>query len=433
MYNNNIFVKAVYTSFYSRIRRSFTLKQIIYKFFCFIESSFNPLTTFHYSLFYIFKRNHRNNCSKLNPILGVIHLHNKHWFQLLVAAVLFFALALLISKTSFMFEPVMKYVGAVAMPLIGAGILFYLTKPVMHFFEKFKIPRVPAILLVFLLIAALITLFVLYIFPIAQNQFENLVANIPKMVKSSQNLFVLLQDYDIVIPEQIDEAFNNFMANIQSHVENTMSYLFGFLANLIVFIMSLFLIPFFLFFMLKDSEKLIPFVTQGFEEKRANNIKRLLTKIDETLTAFIQGQLIVSFILGILLLIAYLIIGLNYSLTLALFAMIMNVIPFAGPFLAVIPALIVGAFQDPMMIVWVAIVTLIAQQIESNLISPNVMGRVLKLHPLTVITVILAAGSIAGFLGVLFAVPAYAVAKTIYVHFYHIYQDQKQTNKTSLS
>ncbi|HLR74996.1 MAG TPA: AI-2E family transporter [Virgibacillus sp.] len=354
----------------------------------------------------------------------------KRWFQTLVATVLIFVLILLISKTGFIFEPVMKYVGAVAVPIIGAGILFYLTKPVMHFFESFKINRIVSILLVFLLITVIMTLFILYIFPIAQRQFENLVANIPKMVQSTQDFIVILQSYDLVIPDQIDEAIESFMSNIQTHIENVMSYLFGFIANLITIIASLFLIPFFLFFMLKDGDKLVPFITQVFEKKKADNIRNLLGKIDDTLTAFIQGQLIVSFFLGILLLIAYLIIGLNYALTLALFGMIMNVIPFIGPFLAVIPALIVGAFQDPMMIVWVSIVTLIAQQIESNFISPNVMGRVLALHPLTVITVILAAGSIAGFLGILFAVPTYAVIKTIYIHFYHLYRD-KQTKKHS--
>src|SRR5690625_1727421 len=109
--------------------------------------------------------------------------------------------------------------------------------------------------------------------------------------------------------------------------------------------------------------------------------------------------------------------------------MMMNVVPFIGPFIAVIPALIVGAFQDPMMIIWVAIVTLIGQQVESNLISPNVMGRALNMHPLTIITVILAAGSIAGFIGILFAVPFYSVIKTIFVHFYHMYQERRLTNK----
>src|SRR5699024_3153588 len=72
------------------------------------------------------------------------------------------------------------------------------------------------------------------------------------------------------------------------------------------------------------------------------------------------------------------------------------------------------------------------QQFESNFISPNVMGRVLHLHPLTVITVILAAGSIGGFLGILFAVPIYAVIKTTVVHFYQTYQESKTSKDDAL-
>lgn len=356
-------------------------------------------------------------------------MYHKKWFQGLVTIVLVFVLILLISQTKFIFSPVFKYIGAVAIPIIGAGILFYITKPLLTLLEKIKIPRIPAILLIFLMIIGLIVLFVFYIAPIAQTQFNNLVANIPKMVKIAQELIADFQDDQIVIPEQIHEAIDNFMDNAQAHVENIVTSLFGIITNLITLIASLVMIPFFLFFMLKDSHKLIPFVTQAFEEKTAANIRSLLRKIDETLTAFIQGQLLVSFILGILLFVGYWIIDLNYALTLALFAMIMNVIPFIGPFLAVIPALIVGAFQDWMMVVWVAIITLIAQQIESNLISPSVMGKKLALHPLTVITVILAAGSIAGFIGILFAVPFYAVIKTIFVHFYHMYQERRLTNK----
>lgn len=74
----------------------------------------------------------------------------------------------------------------------------------------------------------------------------------------------------------------------------------------------------------------------------------------------------------------------------------------------------------------------IAQQIESSVISPNVMGQVLQLHPLTVITVILAAGSIAGFLGILFAVPFYALLRTIIMHFYNTYRDSKKHKEDAL-
>src|SRR5699024_3899709 len=214
--------------------------------------------------------------------------------------------------------------------------------------------------------------------------------------------------------------------------ESVFNYLFGFIGQLISFIAALVLVPFFLFFMLKDGDKLVPFITQIFSKKKADNIRSLLHKIDDTLASFIQGQLIVSFVLGILLFIGYALIGLNYSLTLALFGMIMNVVPFIGPFIAVIPALIVGAVQDWMMVVWVSLITLIAQQLESNFISPNVMGRKLAIHPLTIITVILASGSIAGFLGILFAVPFYVVIRVIIVHFYQTYRQSKEYEEDAL-
>src|SRR5699024_7227245 len=283
------------------------------------------------------------------------------------------------------------------------------------------------------LLLILIDLYIkMYSAPIAQRQFINLVNNIPKMIKWAQELITYWQSNQTAIPKEVNDAINHFTDNLQTYIENVFNYLFDFIGGLINFITSLVLVPFFLFFMLKDGEKFLPFITSIFEMKKGNNIHSLLVKVDHTLASFIQGQLIVSFILGVLLFLGYLAIGLNYSLTLGLFAMVMNVVPFIGPFIAVIPALIVGAFQDPMMVIWVAIITLIAQQVESNLISPNVMGRALKMHPLTIITVILAAGSIAGFLGILFAVPFYSVVKTIMVHFYETYRESKENKEDAL-
>src|SRR5699024_3136298 len=147
-------------------------------------------------------------------------------------------------------------------------------------------------------------------------------------------------------------------------------------------------------------------------------LAKTLKDIDDVLSLYIRGQILISCILGLLLYIGYLIIGLNFALLLSVFALFMNIIPFIGPWIAFIPALIIGLFQDPMMVVWVSITTLIAQQIDSNLITPNVMGRTLNIHPLTIITILLAAGSLAGFFGILLAVPGYAVGKAIVSNVY---------------
>ncbi|MGY0694725.1 AI-2E family transporter [Virgibacillus sp. FSP13] len=359
-------------------------------------------------------------------------LYGKRWFQALVVFILIFLLILLISATDFIFDPVFKYMAAVAFPIVGAGVLFYLTKPIMHLLEKYKVPRVLAIFIVFILLILIVYLIVIYIVPIAQKQFSNLIDNIPEMVTGIQNVITYWQSNQDMIPADINDTINHVTSNLQSYIEGAMSFIFGFISQVIGFVFSLVLVPFFLFFMLKDGDKFVPFMTQIFNQKKAANIRSLMHKIDEALASYIQGQLIVSFCIGVLLFIGYLIIGLKYALTLALFGMLMCVIPFIGPFISVVPAMIVGFFQDPMMAVWVAIVMIVAQQLEGNFISPNIMGRALKLHPLTIITLILAAGSIAGFLGILFAVPFYAVVKTIIVHFYKTYQNSKEDKEDAL-
>lgn len=337
----------------------------------------------------------------------------------------------------FVFIPVFQYIGAIAFPLIGAGILYYLTRPLMFLFEKkLKLGRIGAILLVFLVIIAVITIFIMYLWPIIEEQITNLMYAIPGMIAVVEDLVFYLQANYTSIPEQIVTAIDDFMGNLPQHIQNLLDNLFGFLGNFIGHVISivagLVMIPFFLFFMLKDGEKLLPFILQIFKKEKADNIRSLLSKIDRVLSSFIQGQLFVSFCVGVMLYIGYIIIDLDYALLLALFGMLTNVIPYLGPFLAVAPALLVGTLQEPINFIWVAIIMIVAQQIESNLISPNVMGQALHVHPLTVMTVVVSAGSIAGFLGILFAVPVYAVIRTIIVHIYQTYVSSKENKEDAL-
>ncbi|WP_047980937.1 AI-2E family transporter [Ornithinibacillus contaminans] len=356
----------------------------------------------------------------------------KRWFQTLTALIMVFLLIYLVYQTRFIFDPILKYVGAVAFPFIAAGLLYYLSKPLMKLLIRYKTPKLVSILIVFILLIAVGYIFTMFIIPIAQDQFTRFIKNMPAMISGAQDVIDYLEDKQNIIPEEVYQTIDDIMANMQTYIEGFMTFLFGFISQLVGFIFSLVLVPFFLFFMLKDDAKFIPFVTQIFEDKKASNLRSLLRKIDHTLSAYIQGQLLVSLSIGIMLFIGYLIIDLNYALTLALFGMIMCVVPFIGPFIAVVPAAIVGVFQDPMNVVWIAIIMIIAQQIEGNFISPNIMGRALRIHPLTIITIILAAGSIAGFIGILFAVPFYAVVKAIIVHFYETFRDTRKNKNDAL-
>lgn len=342
-------------------------------------------------------------------------------FRFLLYAVLIFTLIYLVNLTAFIFRPVGMLIAAIAVPIVGAGLIFYVTNPLVNLLERYKIKRVYGIIIVFLLMIALGFFSVYFIIPPIQDQFIRLAETFPQIIEWFEELLAFWQNRQDYLPATVDETIQSFINNIDVYAEEFAGSLFSFVGSFVSFIVSFVMIPFFLFFMLKDGHKFIPFVTQFFSKPKADSLKTLLININDVLSSFIQGQLLVSLCVGILLLIGYWIVGLNYALIFAVFGLFMNLIPFVGPWLSAIPAVIVGFFQDPMIGVWTAVVMIVAQQIESSLISPNIMGKVLKLHPLTVITIILVAGAIFGFLGILFAVPAYAVAKTIIMHFYDIY------------
>lgn len=349
-------------------------------------------------------------------------MYHKKWFQTLVGIILVCLLFWVLKHIEYVYQPIFTYVGAIAFPLITAGVLYYISRPIVHLLERYRVHRILAIFCVFILFIITVYLIVTFIAPIAQEQFTRFVDNLPAMIREVESIINYWQSNQEIIPDQfstaITDAQNEVFSRAQEITGALTSFVIGMVTSLVQFLFLLILVPFFLFYMLKDGEKLQPFLAKFFKDKRAASLTRLFKRIDHTLSSFIQGQLTVSFCVGVLLFIGYTIIGLHYSLSLALFGMATNVIPFAGPYLAVIPAILAAFFQDPFMIWYVIIIMVVAQQIEGNLISPNVMGKALSIHPLTIITLILAAGSIAGFLGLLFVIPFYAVVKTIIGHFY---------------
>src|SRR5699024_1436563 len=165
-------------------------------------------------------------------------------------------------------------------------------------------------------------------------------------------------------------------------------------------------------------EKFLPFISSFFSGKKKNWVVKTIRDIDDVLSLYIQGQILIAFILAILLCIGYSIIDLNFALLLALFGLFMNVIPFFRPWIFFIPALTIGFFQDPILAIWVAVITLLAQPTSSNVITPNVRVNTLIIPSLTIITVLLAAGNIAGLVGILLGIPAYAVIKTVVSNIY---------------
>ncbi|AKG72912.1 AI-2E family transporter [Salinicoccus halodurans] len=355
---------------------------------------------------------------------------NKNWFQTGIAIVITLLVIALMLQIQMVFEPFYIILTTVFFPLLLGGLLYYITEPIQRMLERFRAGRLFSTGVVFFIVLIVIAGLGAIIVPMIVTETQHLMARAPHLQREFEELFEFLMTQRERLPFDVQNQLDKIMEQANEIIQGLSSGIITVLANIIEVLVAVILVPFFLFFMLKDHEKFIPAAISPFSGTLKQFLNELLNDIDYTLKAFIQGQVLVSIILAVILYTGYAIIGLDYAILLALFALFMNVIPFIGPWIAFAPALILALIQDPIMGVWVALITLIAQQIDGNIITPNVMGQKLHLHPLTIITVVLAAGNIAGFVGMLIAIPFYAVIKAA---IQNIWRYRRNISKTMFS
>lgn len=349
---------------------------------------------------------------------GITPMTKKLWFQWGIAILIGLLIIKFFVEIHWIFNPLIIIFNTILIPLLLGGVLYYISEPLQRFLEKKGAPRWASISTIIVILMGLLAGFLLLIGEPISNQVNNLVENAPSIGKEIEELADFVLENRDNLPPQVEELVNSISSSIQDITVSASKFLVTFISGAVTATFTLILVPFFFIFMLKDHEKFAPNIYNIFEGERREWIKDTLEKIDNVLRSYVQGQVLISLILATMMFIGYLIIGLEYALLLAIFAFFMNMIPFIGPWVSLVPALVVALLQDPVLVIWVGVITLIAQQIESNLITPNIMGKTLDIHPLTVISIVLAAGNIAGFIGILIAIPTYAVIKVIVVNIY---------------
>ncbi|MGF7186873.1 putative PurR-regulated permease PerM [Desulfitispora alkaliphila] len=239
---------------------------------------------------------------------------------------------------------------------------------------------------------------------------------------SKSNLFQRFNIEEFISDNSVSEWSSDFATEILPQIGMGFSSAVTFLVNTTL---GFVLMPIMLFYMLKDGKKFSKLLIKRFPDSLKEDAILIMKDMDEGLSSFIQGQVIVSMSVGTLLYIGFLIIGVDYPLILALIAMLTNFIPSIGPVLGTIPAIIVAISISPFMVLKVIALVVVVQQLESLFISPQVIGRKLSIHPLLIIFILIIAGYLAGFLGLLFAVPTYVILKVIIEHIIRLYKLKK--------
>ncbi|MBC2273657.1 AI-2E family transporter [Listeria welshimeri] len=327
-----------------------------------------------------------------------------------------------LTKISFIFDPLMVILKTVAAPIILAGISYYLFNPIIDWLEKKKWKRGWAIALLYIVIIGLIILLFSFVIPAVKDQIVSLFKSFPgywDQITQRFNEFSRSSLFD-QLKDKLSSNMSDIMKTIStkgtSVVNSAISSIGSIVGTVTEVVLAIVTTPLVLFYLLKDGKKLPDFLLKMLPVNGRAHTRQVLGEANHQISSYIRGQIIVSLCIGILLFIGYLIIGLPYALTLAIIAACTSIVPYLGPAIAITPAIIIAIVTSPWLLIKLIIVWCVVQLLEGKFISPQVMGKTLKVHPITILFVILVAGNLFGVLGVIFAVPGYAVLKVIVTH-----------------
>lgn len=348
----------------------------------------------------------------------------KNLLYSLIILIMIGATIFIFDKVSFIFKPLIIIVSTIAPPIVLAFIAFYLLNPIVNLLEKLHIKRLWGIIAIILIIIGLITGLILITAPHIENQINDLIEDFPTYVqemsagvKSWVDGSFLGSYYDEAY-DWVTKKVSDIPSNIQDYLTGAASGLVNVANTVTRVIIALVTFPFILFFLLKDKTRFKTYFLKLLPPKFREDANKILRDMDTKVGSYIQGQIIVATCIGILLFIGYIIIGLDYAITLAIIAAVTSVVPYLGPVIAVSPAIIISIVDSPFMLLKLAIVWAAVQFLEGHFISPNIMGKTMQIHPLTIMLVLLVAGNLFGVVGVILGIPGYAIVKVLVTYFY---------------
>ena len=304
-------------------------------------------------------------------------------------------------------------------PFILAVVLALLVNPVVNAAERRKIPRMAALLVLYVLFAGGLVGIVLYLFPIARDEFIALVAQGPAIAAYFQDLAEKRHVVSVLgIPVDVRQAYDAMVRNLpgllagqlQSVVQNVFMLLNWLFQAVLVLLIA--------FFLVKDAHQIRRFFEDLVPRGYRDDARDLSHEISQVLGAYMRGQLTICALIGVVTGMAMWLVGVPYALALGIIAGVTAFIPFIGPFLGVIPAIAVAAFvsQSTGKVVLVLIIYFVISNIIYNFVSPKVFGDAVHLSPMLIIFAFVVGGYLGGILGLFIAVPVAAIVRILFLY-----------------
>lgn len=353
---------------------------------------------------------------------------NKKSVTVLLVSLLLFLNLLVLTKISFLFEPVLAFLAVVMLPLVISGLLYYLLNPMVLWLEKQGLSKIGAISVVFTGVVLLLILGLASVIPMIQSQLTAFLTNLPGYIETVERQVTdLLQDprFEDFRPQAaglIDTASQKAIEYVQEFSRDAVNWASNFASTIARVAVAIMISPFIIFYLLRDGKSLKDKIASFLPTQARRSARRVLSGINQQLAGYVQGQVTVAIVVGIMFSILFSVIGLPYAVTFGIVAGVLNMVPYLGSFLAMVPVVILGLVEGPLMLVKVLVVFVIEQTIEGRFVTPLVLGNKLSIHPITILFVLLSAGSMFGLWGVLLGIPIYASVKVVLGELFNWYK-----------
>jgi predicted PurR-regulated permease PerM len=306
----------------------------------------------------------------------------------------------------------------ILIPFVLAAILAYILSPLIIRLQMFGFKRSVAVLILYLGFVLIFATALIIIVPGVVNEMSVLRESFPKQLSNTQ---VILSNFQSDLEHKFPELrgkniIGGSVDKIEHYFESALASIPSLLMNIFSIFSLIVLIPVVTFFLLLDGRNMIDKFIDYIPSKHAETAVGFICDVDEIIGKFIKGQVLDASLVGAMTIIVLFIFKIDYAIIIGLFGGLANLVPYLGPAAGAIPAIIVCfvKFQNPSMIFSLVVMFGVIQFIDNHIIQPVLISKKVNLSPLGMIFSILAGAEIFGFVGMLLAVPAASIIKTMF-------------------
>jgi len=349
---------------------------------------------------------------------------HKSLIFILIISILTIILSYFIIKFFPIYSVVFIFIGKMLLPFLLASFVSYLLHPIVDYLVSIRINRTIAVLIIFVTFIIIIFAFGYFTLPMLTRQLIVLIDQLPMLFYTYEQFIYDLYESTVLLLEIVHDKMTEFINHLEVALDKKTSQWINKFSNIFDFVIILTIIPVLVFYFLKDFEKIKENLQSMLNKKDYYKAEVIMSAIDDSLGKYIRGQVIISLSITFITLVAYHLLKIKYALILALFAGLMNVIPYFGPVIGLVPALLISLTMSWKTVIFVIMTTIIVQMVEGSFLSPYIIGKSVQIHPIFIILSLLVGVEIGGIIGMVFIIPLVTICKGVF-------QKMRQLNSQS--